>query len=168
MFFKDYSKDFENMKKQFELLNTQVQQQNESFVSVQTLLTSTINNIHAKEEKLFDLEDKVKDNMKRINEMILELKGVVAQARAALSERKVLDEFLVLAEKRLIELVDASKEYCDKKIKKELTETRSLLKDLRIAFEKAEPYARLVQIGNTLERIEQGLEKPKRNARSKS
>jgi hypothetical protein len=43
-----------------------------------------------------------------------------------------------------------------------------LLKDLRISFDKAEPYARLVQISNSIERIEDALEKPKPKSKSKA
>lgn len=111
MFFKDYSKQFEEVKNQQQRMET-------LFHTLSSHFKGILDTIHEREHKILDIEEKLKDNMKRVNDMTLELKSVVSQARSALSERKALDEFLVLAEKRLIELIDASKEYCDKKIKK--------------------------------------------------
>ncbi len=137
-----------------------------NFENILNAIDNRENKILDREQKILDLEEKTKDNMKRVNEMTLELKSVVSMARAALSERKAFEEFIVLAEKKLIDIVDETKKYTDKKIQKELSDTKKMINNLTKAYEEKEPFARLTQMNNTLERIEEVIDKSKSKPRS--
>lgn len=50
--------------------------------------------IQINEQKFEDVQEKLTDNMKRINEMSLELKGVIAQSRAHFAQRKEFSKSL--------------------------------------------------------------------------
>jgi len=108
-------------------------------------------------------KENVDGNLDRVNSMILELKGVVSSARAALSERKAFDEFLELASKKIIDMIEAGEKKNSKKIDKDLSECKQMISGLTKAYEDSrnEPYAKITHIMNTLERIEQLMEKEK-------
>ncbi len=108
-----------------------------------------------------DLDKKIQENANKVNSMMLELKGVISTARAALSERKDFDKFLELANKKILEMIELGEKTNSQKIDKELVDVKKMMKKLTTEYESiySEPYAKVTCILSTLSRIEESVEK---------
>ena len=123
----------------------------------------------ARNTKEIGTSRKSEENLEKINNMTLELKGVVSQARAALSERKVFDEFIDNASKKLMDILQEGENKNSKKIDQELISVKKMITELSKSYNSlaTQPYAKISCILSTLERIEQNIETKKKVVKKK-